>query len=80
MPDLAVCCRMFVRRKLANRNEERIDNSSLPAGSSMYYYCKGCDGHIITLPEGHRNFVYKICDSCEVLKEHGLLSELIKDR
>lgn len=76
--DLAVCCRMFARRKLANRNEERMNNSALPAGSPMYYYCKGCDDHIITLPEGHRSFVYTICTGCEVLKEHGLLKELMK--
>lgn len=51
----------------------RIDNSSLPAGYPMYYYCISC-GHISdTLPEGHFGSPKRLCDFCVGLKEMGWL-------
>ena len=31
-------------RRQENAAKEKIDNASLPAGSSMYYYCISCGG------------------------------------
>lgn len=76
--DLAVCCRMFVKRKIDNREKHRENNSSLPAGSPMFYYCRHCDDHLITLHEGHRTSVYTTCTPCDVLKKNGILPELVK--
>jgi uncharacterized OB-fold protein len=52
---------------------ERIDNSSLHAGSPMYYYCISC-GHLAdTLPETHFQPPRKLCTECNALKEMGWL-------
>lgn len=52
---------------------EKIDNSSLPAGSPMYFYCISC-GHLSdTKPENYLTPVKKICDECAAMKELGWL-------
>ena len=51
----------------------QIDNSRLPAGSVMYYYCLTC-GHLADcLPESHLSVPSKLCIECEALKEAGWL-------
>ena len=55
---------------------KKIDNSSLHAGSSMYYYCISC-GHVSSdLPENwDPRFTQpkKLCDECQALKDLGWL-------
>lgn len=51
---------------------EKIDNSSLYAGSPMFFYCKVCDGTIV-LPESFTCAVPKLCVECDFLKEMGWL-------
>ncbi len=51
----------------------RRDNSSLPAGSPMYYYCISC-GHLSDcLPESHNCAPSKLCTECQALKDLGWL-------
>ncbi len=51
---------------------EQIDNSSLYAGSPMFFYCKICEGTIV-LPESFTCAVPKLCVECNFLKEMGWL-------
>ena len=51
---------------------KKIDNSSLYAGSPMYFYCKICDGEIV-LPESFTCAVPKLCKECDFLKEMSWL-------
>lgn len=51
---------------------EKINNSSLYAGSPMYFYCKLCDGEIV-LPEGFTCSVPKLCTDCDFMKDMGWL-------
>jgi hypothetical protein len=52
---------------------KQIDNSSLYAGSSMYYYCKVC-GHISdVLPESYFGRPRQLCGECQALKDCGWL-------
>lgn len=58
--------------KLAERRvnpPEHVDNSSLPAGANMYYYCNAC-GHLAeVLPETHWGPPKKLCGECRALKD-----------
>ena len=62
------------KRKEENAKKEKIDNSSLEAGSPMYFYCKVCGGLADTLPE---NYLFsapkKLCKECQALKDCGWL-------
>jgi len=52
----------------------RIDNSALPAGSPMYYYCITC-GHLAgLLAEDHIRAPPTLCEECLALKECGWLT------
>ena len=67
--------RLQERRERANK-EGKIDNSTLYAGSPMYYYCTGCGLQSDVLPEEWDPRVTtpkKICDDCKELKDMGLL-------
>ncbi len=70
-PEIALT--QFRKRKAENAQKERIDNSSLYAGSPMYYYCKFCGEHTETLPECHTQAPRVVCDPCGVLNVHGLI-------
>lgn len=59
------------KRQEENKNKKRIDNSSLYAGSPMYYYCRLCFLHIATLPETHDGPSPKYCDDCQELLDAG---------
>jgi hypothetical protein len=62
----------FALGKLAERKGNRpkqIDNSSLYAGSPMYFYCQAC-GHLSdTKPEDYNTAVRLLCEECQALKD-----------
>lgn len=72
--DYKLALKQYHERKAANRGKQ-INNSSLYAGSPMYYYCKFCGVLTETLPESHLSRPKTICDPCKILHEHGLLPE-----
>ncbi len=53
---------------------KKIDNASLPAGASMYYYCVACGHTADVLPESHRFGPKKLCGECQALKDLGWLA------
>jgi hypothetical protein len=58
-------------RREKNKGKPEFDNSSLPAGSPMYFPCLTC-GDMISVPE---SYIYKpsLCSECAALKELGWL-------
>ena len=62
----------FKKRQKAHKGKQ-IDNSSLPAGSPMYFYCKFCGAPTDTLPESYTCCPKQVCDPCEILHAHGLV-------
>lgn len=54
------------RREQAKKNGQ-VNNMRLPAGSSMYYYCKLCGLLAATLPEDHVNAPPKHCTECKIM-------------
>jgi len=71
--DLKTAMKQFEKRKKKNSKEAKIDNSSLYAGSPMYFYCKFCDAQTDVLPECYIGKPKQICTPCEVLHIHGLI-------
>lgn len=67
--DLAL--KALVKRRWKNAKKEKIDNRSLYAGSSMYFYCKSCDGLADVLPESYTSLPKKLCDECQALEDLG---------
>lgn len=61
----------LAERRAANAGKPKFDNSSLPAGSPMYFPCLTC-GDFIVVPE---NYTKKpsLCPECSALKELGWL-------
>lgn len=52
----------------------QIENSQLPAGAPMYYYCKGCGVHVGTLPEGwYMERIPSHCEDCKDLIHDGVI-------
>jgi hypothetical protein len=72
--DLKVAMEQFQKRKAKNAKKKRIDNSSLPVGAPMYFYCRFCGDQTDCLPEGYTCRPKRICDPCEVLHLHGLIT------
>jgi hypothetical protein len=70
--DLAIST--FVERKTKNAGKQ-IDNSTLYAGSPMYYYCRHCECHTQTLSESHSGRPITVCTPCEALDVHGLIDK-----
>lgn len=70
--DSKLALEQYEKRKKENEGKQ-INNSSLPAGSPMYYYCKFCGAHTQTLPEGHWSRPITKCVPCEALHIHGLI-------
>lgn len=61
-----------LKKRRKNKPEE-INNSSLPVGSPMYFYCISC-GHISdSLPESYTCLPKNTCDECYAMKELGWL-------
>lgn len=78
MLDKKIAFETFVERYNQFSKEKKIDNASLYAGSPMYFYCKGCTKHIATLPENYINPPRRYCEPCQVLADHGLMDEALK--
>lgn len=77
--DIEIAFATFVKRYRENIKNKSFDNSQLPAGSPMHYFCHGCYIKVATLPEGwFSSGPPKYCDACKSLAEHGLLSEAQK--
>ena len=70
--DPEIALEQFAKRKAENAGKQ-VDNSSLYAGSPMYYYCKFCGVQTDVLPESHFCAPKRICDPCKVLNDHGLI-------
>lgn len=58
------------RRKEASKTKQ-VDNSSLPAGSAMFYYCRLCNLFIEKLPENHGGSPQRYCNECQELIDAG---------
>lgn len=71
--DLDVAMAQFKKRKEANAKVEQVNNSDLPAGSPMYFYCLYCGGLTDCLPESYIGKPRRVCEPCEVLRLHGLI-------
>ena len=67
---VAALTALRMRRK-ENETRERVNNVSLPAGSSMHYDCIGCGADIV-VPE---RWITKpdLCPECRALKDLGWL-------
>jgi len=63
---------LLARREKSSKGKQ-IDNSSLCAGSPMYFYCKSCGGLADVLPESYISPPKKLCDECQALKDMGWL-------
>lgn len=69
-----------LRERIAKAaTEEKIDNSKLYAGSSMYFYCKLCGLLADVLPESYITPPRKHCEDCgRLFKEYGLTMEEVQ--
>lgn len=76
--DTEVAIGTFIERYMATAGQEQVNNSHLPAGSPMYYYCRHCRKHTETLPESHLKRPKTVCDPCKVLDDHGLIPKAIE--
>ncbi len=63
------------QRRKENSKKKKIDNRDLYAGSSMYFYCKSCDGLSDVLPEDYTSKPKRLCDECQALKDQDWLDE-----
>lgn len=62
----------LLRRREENRDKKQINNSDLPLGSPMYYYCIGCGDIADVLPENwFMGSPRKLCEECQALKNLG---------
>ena len=59
------------RRKEESKTIEKIDSSTLYAGSPMYYYCRMCGLLAATLPESHIEPAPRHCEPCKVMVNQG---------
>jgi hypothetical protein len=65
--------RQLEARRSKNAGRKRVDNSALPAGSPMTYYCRSCGDISGVLPEAHSEPVPDLCGRCFSLKHRGWL-------
>jgi hypothetical protein len=63
---------LAIRKK---HQPKRIDNTSLYAGSPMYFYCRVCRHQSDCLPENYLTTPRKLCGACQDLKDAGWLEE-----
>ena len=73
--DPEVALKEFEERKVANAKKPRIDNSSLYAGSPMYYYCRACGGLSDVLAESDFSSPKRYCKDCQKLIDQGILKK-----
>lgn len=76
--DVKTAIKGFAFRYKRNSKEKQINNSDLPAGSPMYYYCKKCLAYITTLPECHFGRAPSLCTACEFLVKQGVIDAAIE--
>lgn len=57
-----------IAKRLANQPEQ-INNSALPAGSPMYFYCKICGHQSDRLPESYTCRPRQYCEDCQDIKK-----------
>lgn len=62
----------FNRRAKANKGKQ-VDNSRLPAGSNMYYYCRHCGAPTGVTAESSWSCPPSICTPCKEMARLGLL-------
>lgn len=67
-----IALEQYNKRREENKGKQ-IDNSSLHAGSPMYFYCRFCAVQTEVLPELYTKVPCTICAPCKVLHEHGLI-------
>lgn len=70
--DVKLALENYELRKTQNKGKQ-VDNSRLPAGSPMHYYCRFCGEPTETLPEGHIVKPSTCCDPCQLLHNHGVI-------
>ncbi|KKM61094.1 hypothetical protein LCGC14_1535210 [marine sediment metagenome] len=63
----------LAERRERNKGIKRINNSDLPAGAPMYFYCITCGGTSDVLPENYLAPPKKLCNECNALKDLGWL-------
>lgn len=56
----------------------QIDNSTLPAGSPMYFYCWHCGDLTDELPEEYLVNPKRVCEPCEEMISRGLIVDAVK--
>jgi hypothetical protein len=52
---------------------KKIDNSSLYAGSDMYFYCHSCGRLADVKPEDYTTPPRQLCKLCQEMKDNGWL-------
>ena len=68
-----VALEAYHKRVEDNKDLEHVDNASLYAGSPMFFYCRKCRVHTVTLSESFTCKPKTICDPCKILADHGLI-------
>jgi len=71
--DSKLALEQFEKRKAANKDKVQINDSDLPAGSPMHFYCRFCCVFTGTLPESYTCDPPTVCHPCQVLHDHGLI-------
>ncbi|MFH0819515.1 MAG: hypothetical protein V1892_00620 [bacterium] len=61
------------KRRAQAKKEGQIDDSTLPVGAPMHYYCESCGLIADVLPEAHIGSPKELCDECQALKDLGWL-------
>lgn len=75
-PETIKIAKKEFKKRYARHKGKQIDNSSLYAGSPMYFYCRGCGVQTDCLPESYLSTPKKICNECKPLEELGILTRL----
>lgn len=70
--------RALIHRKREATSAGRVENSRLPAGSPMYYYCKLCGLLADRLPESHFDAPRRYCMACQEMIDRGFSLSLGK--
>lgn len=66
---------LFQARVIRARREGRINNTDLPAGSPMYFYCNYCGILCDKVEEEYIFSVYHECSQCRGMMKEGWLEE-----
>jgi len=72
---------LFIRwfmKRIFSKNSI-IDDSVLPAGSAMHFYCDHCGAISDTRSENYISTPIKVCEECQKLIDLGLMVQAITD-